>query len=928
MPQDTDKLRHAVAAADTEPRFEVGDTLPIPEVPEPSLPENQRKSGPLPTGMHERSKLGRFDILDILGQGGMGVVVAAYDPQLDRKVAIKVLRTHGLTGRRRVKEAERLQREARAMAQLSHPHVVTVYDAGEIDDRVYIAMEYVAGQTLRSWQVERSADEIIEAYTKAGSGLAAGHQAGLVHRDFKPDNVLVGFDGRIRVIDFGLARPTRTGDTTPTPGRDTDELSSSSPSGGMSTSGLHARLTTVGALFGTPLYMAPEQHKKIELDARADQFAFCIALYEALYGTHPFPTESYITLAAAVIEGKVTPPPERADVPRRVVDAILRGLRPDPDDRFPSMVALLEELQPPAPRKRRVWAWTAGAALGAVAITLGAVWLLGGRAAADPCAPDPERFAGIWDPAVEGDVTAALLASHRAHARDTAQRVKTDLDRYIADWRKHRASVCRATEVDHTQSESLFDLRMECLTHRLDDLSALTHLLRTTDPAIADHAVSATHALPDSRACVDMKSASIPASRVQSAQLAPLRAARATLEANVETQHYANAMALGRDLLARAKRIGYEPFIAEIEFRLGQAEAGAGHAREADRLLQHVLELASRNKLDQLFANVWLTRIAVVGTQRPDEALGFEPIVRMAIDRAGGGPKMLAALEYYLASVSILKSDYTTAIKRYERAIELRTADDKVDRADVVIGKVIGNDTTDSPNTNNDTTFAEAYNGLGGAYLRAGNVVEAKRAFEKAIEIDRRTLGPSHPTTARNVSSLGALAQAMGHWDEATKYHKEALAVLEPILGANHEQVGMLYYSLAISANGREDFKAALPYYQRSLAIFEHISPNHTYVALSLVGTADCYEELGEPAKGVVDGERALAMLTKSKTKDRVQLAMAQFILAKALWAANDDRPRARRLATRAREGFRSGGIAALNGYAAVQEWFEKVDKR
>jgi len=293
--------------------------------------------------IRDQTTFGRFTILDLLGAGGMGVVLSAYDPQLDRKVAIKVLRTRGLNGERHAREAERLLREARSMAQLSHPHVVTVYEAGTIDDRVFVAMEYISGQTLRSWLAEgkRSVAEILDVLVKAGRGLAAGHHAGLIHRDFKPDNVLIGHDGRVRVIDFGLARPEGPTD--------------------------HAE----PALFGTPLYMAPEQHDNRELDARTDQFSFCVALYEALYRHPPFPTQSYPLLVHAVISGHVIVPEPDPRIPPRVVDAVMRGLRANPDERFPIIDELLDELQPVV-RDRRGLAvfWMTAVAMVAAITTL------------------------------------------------------------------------------------------------------------------------------------------------------------------------------------------------------------------------------------------------------------------------------------------------------------------------------------------------------------------------------------------------------------------------------------------------------------------------------------------------------------------------------------------------------------------------------
>jgi len=919
MRHDSNKTRdRAVAAADTEPvrpsdldsHHTVGDTAPIPEVPEPVLPDGRDSAIGLPSGMHERGKLGRFDILDVLGQGGMGVVVAAYDPQLDRKVAIKVLRTRGLTGRRRQKEAARLQREARAMAQLSHPHVVTVYEAGEIDRRVYIVMEYIAGQTLRSWREEqpRSPTEILDVYVKAGRGLAAGHHAGLIHRDFKPDNVLVGFEGRVRVIDFGLARPTRGNDT---PAPDDAEASIDEPSSRFSSSGLHARLTTVGSLFGTPLYMAPEQHKKIELDARADQFAFCVSLYEALYNELPFQAETYLALASAVTEGKVRVPPDRPDIPKHVVEALLRGMRPEPDDRFPGMLDLIDALQP-APRAKRLWVRMVAAAVVAVAVTLGAVWLLREPPAAGGslCTDDPNRFAGIWDAGVRRKVEDALLASHRAHAPESIKRIDRELDRYAEEWRMHRRTVCVATNVTQTQSPSLFELRMHCLERRLDELRALTGLLGTVDPATADHAVIAVHTLPDPAECVKAVADTLPRSKAQAAQIDRALKEMATVRANMIAGHTAEAVTVARALRSEADKIGYESFVADVDSWLGPALSGAGRPTEAEQVLSETLELGARVKDDALVAQTWVIRLYVIGIQlgRVDDALAFEPVVRLAVERADASNQLRGQLEYYLGALYLTKNSNAEAVAAFERALEFqRKAAAEKGRTD-------------------DTEIASTLNSLGGAYVKQLKFVEAKKTLERALDVQRRALGPSHPETALILSSLGALNQAFGNWKEAESYHKEALAILEPVRGRDHDQIGTLYYSLGISANGREDYAAALPYYQRSLAIFEKISPTHPFVALSLIGTADCYEELGEPKKGVVDGERALSLM--AKVSDPTQLAMAQFILAKALWAAHEDRPRARVLAAKAYHGFEHGGFGALTGLAAVDKWFKKTGTR
>jgi tRNA A-37 threonylcarbamoyl transferase component Bud32 len=326
--------------------------LPAPESPSPSTVPGKKRRDPVVVA---GDTIGRYIILARLGAGGMGVVYTAYDPQLDRKVALKLLRTGGIA------EAEarsRLIREAQAIAQLSHPNVVAVYDVGTADTgEVYIAMELVEGETLTAWlgHWDRSWREILELFFQAGRGLAAAHARGLVHRDFKPDNVLVGTDGRVRVTDFGLARSLI---------EQVDELARDRPRPELEA--LRVTLTATGTVLGTPRYMAPEQLRGADADARSDQFSFCVALYEALYGRHPLPGDSVIELVQHGAEPDA--PPTDTKVPPAIGRAITRGLATEPNRRFPTLAALLVELTPPAVHPgRRGWA----AVLGGIALVAG-----------------------------------------------------------------------------------------------------------------------------------------------------------------------------------------------------------------------------------------------------------------------------------------------------------------------------------------------------------------------------------------------------------------------------------------------------------------------------------------------------------------------------------------------------------------------------
>jgi serine/threonine protein kinase len=292
------------------------------------------------TALNRGEKVDRYVVGDVIGMGGMGIVYAAHDSRLKRKVALKVMRTD-----RRVEVEDlpaRLLREARAMARLSDPNVVVVHDLGTFREQVFVAMEFVDGVTLREWQAERSVGDVLLAYVEAGRGLAAAHRAQLVHRDFKPENVLVDRKGRVRVTDFGLARPAtleRPAVGT-SPGRQPAGTRTEVSVGDWA---LSALATETGVVAGTPAYMAPEQFLGQPTDARTDQFSFCIALYEAVFRLRPFDADTPDDLALVVTQGKLRPPPKTV-VPEKLSQVLARGLKVSPEQRYPSMEELLVDL--------------------------------------------------------------------------------------------------------------------------------------------------------------------------------------------------------------------------------------------------------------------------------------------------------------------------------------------------------------------------------------------------------------------------------------------------------------------------------------------------------------------------------------------------------------------------------------------------------
>ncbi len=463
-----------------------------------------------PSSARGPDRIGRYVILEELGRGGMGVVWTAYDPKLDRKVAIKRLRGSAWMT---VRQA-RFIREAQALARLNHANIVTVHDVDTHEGRLYMAMECVDGQTLEDWLLTaRRWPEIIEVFEQAGQGLAAAHAAGITHRDFKPSNMLITERGDVKVVDFGLAKyidrasmhgdaDDRRADDGQGPerdpvGRNPQERHADADPELMEmidhSTGL--KLTEIGRFVGTPAYMAPEQYPLIdehEIGAWTDQFSFGATLYEALYGRLPFAGNTLDQLYDNARAERVREPPRDTLVPGWVHRVVLRAMRYEPDLRFASMAELLAALRAdPARRRRRALAYAGGVALVGLA-SYGALQAAVGDADRPaPCRSSSERLVGVWDDDVRGAVRAGLLATDLPFAPDAAARVIEGLDAYAEGWTRQHTAVCEATRLHGEQSEALLDVRMTCLDRRRSELGALATVLSAAEGSTVTRAVSA-----------------------------------------------------------------------------------------------------------------------------------------------------------------------------------------------------------------------------------------------------------------------------------------------------------------------------------------------------------------------------------------------------------------------------------------------------
>lgn len=880
-------------------------------------------------------RVGRYVLLETIGRGGMGVVHAAWDPELDRRIAIKLLRSD-LDEDHWKQARARLLREGRAIARLAHPNVVAVHDVGEFDDGVFVAMEYVEGGTLASWgDGRRTADEVIAVFEQAARGIAAAHRAGLVHRDVKPSNVLVGTDGRVRVVDFGLARaPGATGD------------------GGAGTSDPVTSLTSTGILVGTPLYMAPETMAGASADERSDQFGFAASLYEILSGARPFAGSTIDELRRAKQDQALVPPVRR--VPPRVMSAIRRALAPDPAARWPSMDRLADRLASHLHRRRR-WLVAAGVATAVVAI--GMTIVAASAPGDDRCSRGADRIAGSLD-----------RAALRTALGPIADRVTTRLDGYERDWIAGYRRVCEATHVRGEQSEALLDVRMRCLDARRTALAALARVLVTrTDATTRANAVAAVGSLAPISDCdaIDALAVLEPPPLQLGPQLESAQRLVDEAEALERAGHFADGLAKLRTLPA----LGYRALDARVALLRGDLEHQLGDYKAAETSLLASAQAAAEARDDLTAARAWTLLVGVVGflDNRPAEGLALARIASAAVARAGAADTAGAELESMRGLVFDALGDFVEARAHHERALAIRErtlgrdhlevaqvldnlgaiplqqhrydeAEPHYARALDIRRRALGEDHPD---------VAASWNSLGTAQRGLRRLDLARASYEQAYAIWRRSLGDDHANVASALNNLGNLereldrpADAERHLEAAVATWRrldarahaadiatavanlgnlaydrgdrarararlvEALALLEAALGKQHPRLATPLDNLAHLELEAGERAVAEPLYARALALREAaLGKDHVDLADSLVGLGECRLAGADPAGAIPLLERALAL--HAGKPDAHTAAVASFALARALWDANRDRSRARALAERARSAPR-----------------------
>jgi eukaryotic-like serine/threonine-protein kinase len=677
----------------------------------------------------EGDTIGRFRVLSRLGEGGMGLVLAAFDEQLQRRVAIKLLRR---TGSSAASGHARLLREARAMARVDHPNVVAIHEVGEHDGRVFIVMDLFDGSDLRTWlrQRPRTWQAIVDAWIEAGKGLAAVHAYGLVHRDFKPHNVLVHADGRVQVTDFGLVGEAADRDDS------VDE------------EGLRAVLgqerTQAGAVLGTPRYMAPEQLDGRTVTAAADQFAFCVSLWEALTEHHPF-GDDRVLLRDLLVE----PPRDATKAPARVLAALRRGLAFVPEDRHPGMAELLRTLtharELPARRRR-----TALAAVG-VGLAVGVGSLLGSLERSPSLCAEPEGgdFAGQWDTARRDRV----LERRRAlDGPDVADRLARHLDEHAARWSALRKDACEDTRVRGEVSLELLDRRMACLDARRAAFATTIDLL---DDAAIDDPLTLVYGLPPLSPCRDLEGLSAEAARPRdpatAARIQALETELAAADVLWSAGRTSEAQQRLAPIVSEAEAIGWAPLHARALAHASRIERGddplaglrtwrrafvaatrAGAAAGYEVALEGVNAHVRTNELEQaeLFADVAAAQV---------EALGHEPY-----------PGDLANNRALLAA----RRDDLPGAERHLRAAIAAVEDDPERR----------------------TALMHFHLNLVAVVAAQDRLDEAREAGARAVGLAIELFGEAHPSTLQAEVNAANVELAVGRLEQAASTAERVVA--------------------------------------------------------------------------------------------------------------------------------------------------------
>lgn len=763
-------------------------------------------------------QIGRYTVLHKLGEGGNGIVYSAYDDRLNRKVALKVVRSDRVHDPKRARS--RLLAEAQALAKLAHPNIVTVFEVfvDEAQD-VVIAMEFVDGMTLQQWATQpgRTWEQILAIYRDAGQGLAAAHAAGMTHRDFKPTNALVGDDGRVRVLDFGLVRVapgamTPSGDLRSMSAEDRPLPPDASEGATVADTGRDSgnRQSRTGVV-GTPLYMPPEQHRGAGADARSDQYSFCASVWEALLDHPPFDGTSLRELYAEKMQHQLEAPTQ-TPVPGRIVEALVRGLSPDPQARFDSMDALLEALVWNPTARRRRWL-TLLAVMTAAAAGVG----YGTLAEETPCQDVGFSMQTLWSPARSGDVESVFRATNTPYAEPSWATARELIDGWTTAWVDARRDACLA-HARGEQSAEMLDLRTACLDDRQRELEALLDVFAAADATVVEKAVRATRALPGVDRCADVdalrSAVAPPEDPAVAKRVEELRIVLARSRANIDAGRYDRAIELADEVLTEigSASWSYPPVRARALLLRGDATSHSGNLPKSLQLIREGTLLAQEVGDREAFVKGAIDLVWEFGDSRTDYDLAhtWADMARSTLAQMGGRDDLRARLHNNVGAVLTNEQRYDEALAEHRARLAL-------------VGEAGGEAFLSL------TNIANIYNYRGEWKL-------ATDTYQQAIDVASRELGANHPRILMIRGNLVGIMWRSEPPEVARSYGDRLLAEQRAVYGEVHPSLITTYANLANIAAAQNDTESERRFATESLRLTEVVyGPDHHYAIPGLI---------------------------------------------------------------------------------------------
>jgi tetratricopeptide (TPR) repeat protein len=929
-----------------------------PPLPGPVERTDPRGAAPPPTELSRGSMLGRYVVVAKLGAGTMGVVYRGYDPELDRRVAIKVVAVRGGMRKRVAEIRTRLLREAQALARVGHPNVIQVFDVGDAafagepmrgrSPAVFVAMEYIDGLTLRQWLASqpRSWREIVEVFVQAGRGLAAAHAADLIHRDFKPDNVMIGrtaedggTTGRVRVLDFGLARATAGGVESAPESEEFGELAQHPVD-------FDDALTQDGTILGTPAYMAPELHTGGAAGPASDQFAFCVALWEALHGQRPFAGDTHAAIAFNILQGRTRAPSNERAVPRWLQRLLARGLALEPAQRFASMTSLVDELARDRGRMRRRVAVVV--ALGGVA----AAAYFAPRAPPGPsaCPSSDERLAATWSPARRDAIGERFAASGLPFARESWASAAKLLDAHATLWQAERVDACRATHERAEQSSALMDLRMACLDRDLEQFAALLQLFEAAERDAVIGAVDAARALSDLAECRDTQAL---VSRQPPPRDPEVRARADALQrtlVGIDALVDAGAFQQARPQLAAVREevlgIGWAPLSQQMFSLHAAIELATGAtATAADAWEQSFAEALVAGEPRR--AAFVASKLAYVGSRLADVERGrswarIGHTLLRAFEDDGRVEVALWSAEGALATTA---GDYEAGLAAHQRVLDYWQArePDSPEMA-VALGnvgtlqRILGRPRESVELARRELAIAQASYGerhpdtavamrhLAFALGELGEHEPARGMLELALAIHRESQGGANAEVAAALDELGRMERRLGKLREAEAHHREALALWRQELGEGNPEVAVSWMNVGYTQLAADDFAGALESFTQAGVIVAGLGPDHPHAVFVANASAKALLGLHRAPQAVSRLREALASKAGAQV-DPTLLAETRFLLAKALAEQPGGRAEAIALATTARDSYAASEAAGARWGQELAEIDEALQR-